>query len=95
MPFHFPFCSFQTHALSLRRAVPDRSKPFDDLLKEHKAAKDALIEAKRANQAAAAASSNASLGNKILVSPASMGTNVNAYKLQQHGSPQVHYPHNH
>ena len=29
--------SFQTHALSLRRAVPGRQKPFDELLAEHKA----------------------------------------------------------
>lgn len=29
--------SFQTHALSLRRAVPGRRKPFDELLAEHKA----------------------------------------------------------
>ena len=27
----------QTHALSLRRAVPGRRKPFDELLAEHKA----------------------------------------------------------
>jgi len=29
--------SLQTHALSLRRAVPGRRKPFDELLAEHKA----------------------------------------------------------
>jgi ataxin-7 len=37
---------FQTHALSLRRAVVGRSKSFDDLLKEHRAAKEALLKRK-------------------------------------------------
>lgn len=32
----------QTHALSLRRKVQGRRKPFDDLLKEHRATKEAL-----------------------------------------------------
>ena len=37
---------FQTHALSLRRAVKGRRKPFDELLKEHRAAKEAMLLAK-------------------------------------------------
>ncbi|ESO91415.1 hypothetical protein LOTGIDRAFT_153854, partial [Lottia gigantea] len=36
----------KTHALSLRRAVKGRIKPFDDLLKEHRIAKEALLKAK-------------------------------------------------
>ncbi|KAK6176383.1 hypothetical protein SNE40_014681 [Patella caerulea] len=36
----------KTHALSLRRAVKGRCKPFDDLLKEHRIAKEALLKAK-------------------------------------------------
>ena len=39
-------CSLQTHALSLRRAVAERSKSFDNLLLEHRAAKEALQKAK-------------------------------------------------
>ena len=65
--------------MSLRRAVPGRSKSFDNLLKEHKAAKDALIKAKASNQSATAA---ASISNRVLVSPAS------GLKLTQ-SSPQV------
>ena len=42
----------QTHALGLRRAVQGRKKSFDDLLKEHKAAKEALLRAKAEEQAA-------------------------------------------
>jgi len=33
----------KTHSLTLRRAVPDRSKNFDELLLEHKAAKEAAL----------------------------------------------------
>ncbi len=36
----------QAHALSLRRAVTGRSNSFDQLLKDHKEAKDALLRAK-------------------------------------------------
>ncbi|XP_064632233.1 ataxin-7-like protein 1 [Lineus longissimus] len=36
----------KTHALSLRRAVVGRSKSFDDLLREHRAAKEALVKRK-------------------------------------------------
>ena len=46
---------FQTHALSLRRAVKGRCKTFDDLLKEHREAKEALLRAKQESQAAAVA----------------------------------------
>ena len=41
--FQYPF---QTHALSVRRAVEGRRKPFDELLAEHRAAKEALLKAK-------------------------------------------------
>ena len=37
---------FQSHALSLRRAVPGRRLPFDELLQEHREAKDAYLLAK-------------------------------------------------
>ncbi|XP_005092007.2 ataxin-7-like protein 1 [Aplysia californica] len=77
----------KTHALSLRRAVPGRSKAFDELLKEHKAAKDALIKAKGVSQSAP---SVASVGNRVLVSPASISSTMNALKQQQqHNSPQM------
>nr|KAG5711310.1 hypothetical protein BaRGS_006007 [Batillaria attramentaria] len=40
----------KTHALGLRRAVQGRKKPFDELLREHKAAKEALLKAKAEGQ---------------------------------------------
>lgn len=52
--FFFAFTAVQTHALGLRRAVPGRKKSFDDLLKEHKAAKEAMLKAKAEEQAVAA-----------------------------------------
>ncbi|CAG5123007.1 unnamed protein product [Candidula unifasciata] len=48
----------KTHALSLRRAVSGRSKPFDGLLKEHKAVKDAILKAKAEAQRASAGTSS-------------------------------------
>lgn len=36
----------KTHALSLRRKVPGRTKPFDQLLKEHREAKEATLQSK-------------------------------------------------
>ncbi len=39
--------AFQGHALSLRRAVTGRSKPFDELLREHRDAKEASLAAKK------------------------------------------------
>ncbi|XP_064605517.1 uncharacterized protein LOC135470474 isoform X3 [Liolophura sinensis] len=45
----------KTHALSLRRAVEGRRKKFDDLLKEHRAAKEAQLKAKSEGKAAASA----------------------------------------
>ena len=47
--------SLQSHALSLRRAVQGRRKPFDELLKEHRAAKEAFLKAKAEEKDAAAA----------------------------------------
>lgn len=44
---------FQTHALSLRRSVSGRSKSFDQLLLEHRAAKEAALKAKQEAVAAA------------------------------------------
>ena len=41
----------QTHALSLRRAVPGRRKPFDELLAEHKARVNCEKEQLQQNQA--------------------------------------------
>ncbi|XP_063602510.1 mucin-2-like [Penaeus indicus] len=43
----------KTHSLSLRRAVPGRSKKFDDLLLEHRAAKEAQTRAAKPPDAAA------------------------------------------
>ena len=37
LPSHVETYFLQTHALSLRRAVTGRRKPFDELLAEHKA----------------------------------------------------------
>ncbi|XP_022333263.2 uncharacterized protein LOC111130463 [Crassostrea virginica] len=42
----------KTHALSLRRKVPGRRKPFDDLLKEHREAKEILLKQKAEQKAA-------------------------------------------
>ncbi|XP_062579332.1 ataxin-7-like protein 2 [Saccostrea cucullata] len=42
----------KTHALSLRRKVPGRRKPFDDLLKEHREAKELLLKQKAEQKAA-------------------------------------------
>ena len=44
--------NFQTHALSLRRKVTGRRKPFDDLLKEHRAVKEAILKQKAEQKAA-------------------------------------------
>ncbi|GFO45000.1 ataxin-7-like protein 1 [Plakobranchus ocellatus] len=76
----------KTHALSLRRAVTGRSKSFDDLLKEHKAANDAY-KAKASSQAAAAvAMSGAGLPGsspkRVLISPGIMNSSLSA--LKQH-----------
>ena len=47
--FLIVFDSFiQTHALSLRRAVLGRSKSFDELLTDHRAAKEEFLRAKAA-----------------------------------------------
>ncbi|XP_076447842.1 uncharacterized protein LOC143284758 isoform X2 [Babylonia areolata] len=79
----------KTHALGLRRAVPGRKKSFDDLLKDHKAAKEALLKAKAEEQAAAtggvAASTNAAVtGAPTLVtavsSPSALAA-MSAFKL--------------
>lgn len=43
----------KTHPLSLRRAVHGRSKKFDELLNEHKAAKEAQMKASKPSEAAA------------------------------------------
>lgn len=45
----------KTHALSLRRAVAGRRKPFDELLKDHRAAKEAIQKEKVHAQNMAAA----------------------------------------
>lgn len=75
----------QTHALSLRRAVPGRSKSFDDLLKEHKAAKDALLKAKAESQNSAANATRVSPGaaNTTLKQQASPGMSSGNIKLSQ------------
>jgi ataxin-7 len=60
---------FQTHALGLRRAVPGRKKSFDDLLKEHKAAKEAMLKAKAEEQAAAGGGVGVSLASHSMPQP--------------------------
>ncbi|XP_046372165.1 ataxin-7-like protein 1 isoform X1 [Haliotis rufescens] len=52
----------KTHALSLRRAVKGRSKTFDELLKEHRAAKELLLKQKAEMAAKAAAASGGGAG---------------------------------
>lgn len=54
----------KSHALSMRRAVIGRRLPFDDLLTEHKEAKEAYIKAKIESKAAKAALKAASAANK-------------------------------
>ncbi|CAG5119278.1 unnamed protein product [Candidula unifasciata] len=66
----------KTHTLTLRRAVSGRRKSFDDLLKEHKAAKDVLLRAKAESQNAAAASSAATSTNCIQLSPAAISSTL-------------------
>uniref|UniRef100_A0A2C9KNY9 SCA7 domain-containing protein n=1 Tax=Biomphalaria glabrata TaxID=6526 RepID=A0A2C9KNY9_BIOGL len=80
----------KTHALSLRRAVPGRSKSFDDLLKEHKAAKDALLKAKAESQNAAAAANAASSANRVLVNSSTVNTTLSSLKQQQMSPVIVH-----
>lgn len=50
---YWHFC-LQTHAISKRRQVAGRRKPFDDLLKEHRAAKELLLKQKEEMKQAAA-----------------------------------------
>ncbi|XP_069142238.1 ataxin-7-like protein 1 [Argopecten irradians] len=52
----------KTHALSLRRKVPGRRKPFDELLKEHRAAKEAFLKQRAEQKAAQLAASLATSG---------------------------------
>ena len=75
------FGLFQSHALSLRRAVPGRIKPFDDLLKEHRAAKEALLKEKAEAAAAAAA-----MGKPAVSSAASTATTVTTTRISGSGS---------
>lgn len=72
----------QTHTLTLRRAVSGRSKSFDDLLKEHKAAKDALIRAKAESQNATATASAAASANCIQLSSAAVSSTMFVLKQQ-------------
>ena len=55
---------FQSHALSLRRAVQGRRLPFDELLKEHREAKEAYMKARVESKEAAAALKAASTPHK-------------------------------
>ncbi|BFZ08132.1 hypothetical protein BsWGS_11171 [Bradybaena similaris] len=72
----------KTHTLTLRRAVSGRSKSFDDLLKEHKAAKDALIRAKAESQNATATASAAASANCIQLSSAAVSSTMFVLKQQ-------------
>lgn len=60
--------SFQSHALSLRRAVNGRRLSFDDLLKEHREAKEAYQKAKVESKEATAKLKAAQAANKGLAS---------------------------
>lgn len=57
-----------------------RSKSFDDLLKEHKATKEAILRAKAESQNAAAVASAAASANCVLVSPAAVSATMNSLK---------------
>ena len=61
------FSHFQTHALSLRRSVKGRSKIFDHLLREHRAAKEIMLKEK-ADKLGQPIASKSSSGT-ILTSP--------------------------
>lgn len=56
--------SLQSHALSLRRAVGGRRLPFDELLQEHRDAKEAYMKAKIESREATAALKAAQAANK-------------------------------
>ncbi|GFS25114.1 ataxin-7-like [Elysia marginata] len=73
----------KTHALSLRRAVSGRSKSFDDLLKEHKAAND-VFKSKVHNQPSAASATGlpGSPQKRVLISPSIMNSSLAT--LKQH-----------
>lgn len=62
----------KTHALSLRRTVDGRSKPFDTLLAEHRASKDAGAAAAAAAVAAAAAAAAASAAPPVVAVPSAL-----------------------
>ncbi|KAL8609902.1 hypothetical protein ACOMHN_016377 [Nucella lapillus] len=59
----------KTHPLGLRRAVPGRKKSFDDLLKDHKAEKEAMLRAKAEEQAAAIGGVSTSANSSAIVTP--------------------------
>ncbi|KAK3102677.1 hypothetical protein FSP39_013080 [Pinctada imbricata] len=54
----------KTHALSLRRKVQGRKKSFDDLLKEHRAAKEVLLKQKAEQKAAQIAAAEQRMQHK-------------------------------
>ncbi|XP_060084370.1 ataxin-7-like protein 1 [Ylistrum balloti] len=56
----------KTHALSLRRKVPGRRKPFDELLKEHRAAKEAFLKQRAEQKAAQLAASMVTCGGNTV-----------------------------
>ena len=72
----------QTHALSLRRAVPGRRKKFDELLAEHKARVNCEKEQQQQNLAALkllesknAEKINVLKGNGLITEPTSKSAN--------------------
>ncbi|XP_072050333.1 LOW QUALITY PROTEIN: uncharacterized protein [Amphiura filiformis] len=76
----------KTHALGLRRKVEGRRKPFDDLLKEHKAAKEILVAERKAMVAAQEAMKNAAKGITVttgttLTIPTTSLANIQPAKL--------------
>ncbi|OWF55726.1 ataxin-7-like protein 1 [Mizuhopecten yessoensis] len=56
----------KTHALSLRRKVPGRRQPFDELLKEHRAAKEAFLKQRAEQKAAQLAASMVTCGGNTV-----------------------------
>lgn len=82
------FLSFQTHALSLRRAVEGRRKKFDDLLKEHRAAKEAQLKAKSEGKAAASACNAAVPG---AISPLSITTDSSVLGVKTSHSAELNF----
>lgn len=59
------FFFFQTHSLAMRRNVAGRRKNFDELLADHRAAKESLLKANKAGNLAYSHSNNSQFSGSM------------------------------